>query len=215
MRTFTRLSILLGAAVFAQMAHADITYDILEAKVVFNTGESDDLTVGENGFELDFTANNIQLLVGDGAAISNDRNSATVTIIYTAVSDVEITGLELIFDGWVLGQAALGYTEFVENWDPNSGMSGGPLGSVAGVFTGAGLGGSDTPFVQVDFIEFNEGVFSYKVKKTFTLANLDGEDPASSLASLGKIEQNAIPEPATMAALAIGSLGLLARRRRK
>jgi hypothetical protein len=214
MRTFTRMSLIVGAAIFAQMAQAAISYNIIEAKVVFNTGESDELTVNENGNELDFSAGDLALLVGDGAATSNDRNAAVVTIVYTAVSDEEITGLELIFSGWAVGQAGVGYTEYVEGWNPDSQMSTGELGQVAGAQWGAGMGGADTPFTVSDFIQFEDGVFSYKVKKTFTLANLDS-DPASSFASLGLVEQNAVPEPATMGALAVGALGLLARRRRK
>jgi hypothetical protein len=206
------MSLIVGAAIFAQMAQAAISYNIIEAKVVFNTGESDDLTVSENGNELDFSAGDIALLVGDGAATSNDRNAAVVTIVYTAVSDEEITGLELIFSGWAVGQAGVGYSEYVEGW--NGEMATGELGQVSGTQWGAGMGGSDDPFVVTDFIEFEEGVFSYKVKKTFTLANLDS-NPESSFASLGLIEQNAVPEPATMGALAVGALGLLARRRRK
>lgn len=214
MRTLSRLSLIAGIAVFAQLASAELTYNVIEAEVVFDTGEVSALDVDTNGGEIDFSAGDLPLIVGDGAWTSSGRNSATVTIVYTVESDTLITGLELIFSGWVTGYGALGYTEYVENWDPESGVAGPELGSVEGAYFGGALGGSDTPFTNSEFIEFNEGVFSYKVKKTFTLANFDN-DPASSISSLSLVEQNAVPEPATMGALAVGALGLLARRRRK
>jgi len=214
MRTFTRLSLIAGAAIFTQMAHAAISYNIIEADIAFNTGEVSALDVDFNGNELDFSAGDVAMLIGDGAWTANGRNAAVVTIVYTAVSDELINGLDLIFSGWAVGQGGVGYTEYVERWDADSEMAGPALGQVAGAQWGAGMGGSDNPFTVSDFIEFEEGVFSYKVKKTFTLANLD-ENPASSFASLGLVEQNAVPEPATMGALAIGALGLMARRRRK
>lgn len=216
MRTFTRLSLLASAAVFAQLAHAEINYNIIEASVAFNNGDTSNLTVNQNGGELDFTAGDTALLVGDGAYTGSNHNAAVVTIIYTATSTERINNLELIFSGWASGNAAIGYTEYVEGWNPDTHTSTGELGFVSGARFGAGMGGSDTPFVVTDNISLNNntGVFSYKVKKTFTLANLD-RNPEDSFASLGTIEQNAVPEPATMGALAIGALGLLARRRRK
>lgn len=203
-----------AAAVFAQMASAELTYNILQAEVVFGNGDSDSLNVVMDGGEIDFSANNWPLLVGDGAT-ADGHNYAVITIVYTAQSDTEITGLELIFSGWATNFGAIGYTEYVENWDPNSGNAGPELASVEGAFFGSALGGSDVPFTQTDLLSFNEGVFSYKVKKTFTLANFDVDNPHLSLATIGLIEQNAVPEPATMGALAIGAMGLLARRRRK
>mgnify|MGYP006199054657 CR=1 FL=1 len=42
----------------------------------------------------------IAYTIGDGAWEANGRNAAVVTIVYTAVSDELITGLDLIFSGW-------------------------------------------------------------------------------------------------------------------
>ncbi|MEA2554217.1 MAG: motif [Fimbriimonadaceae bacterium] len=214
MRTFTRLSLVAGLAVFAQMASAALSYNVLDAKVVFNTGETSNLTVNTSGNSIDFTAGSIPLFVGDGAHTVNNRDAAVVTIIYTVESDKAISGLDLIFSGMAFNMAAVGYSELVEAWSA-SGGAGPIIASTDGVYTGAGLGGSNSPFTNSTSLTFANGpVFSYKVKKTFTLANLDS-NPAASFATLNLIEQNAVPEPATMGALAIGALGLLARRRRK
>jgi hypothetical protein len=214
MRTFTRLSLVAGIAVFAQMASATLSYNVLDASVVFNTGETSNLTVNTSGNTIDFTAGSIPLFVGDGAFTANGRNQATVTIIYTVTSTKPITGLDLIFSGQAFGSAAVGYSELVEKWSAGGG-AGSVIASTSGVYTGAGIGGSNSPFVNETPLNFDGGSqFSYKVKKTFTLANLDS-NPASSFASLQLVEQNAVPEPASMGALAMGALGLLARRRRK
>jgi len=208
------LSLVAGVAVFAQMASATLSYNVLNASVVFNTGETNNLTVNHVGNTIDFTAGTIPLFVGDGAHTANGRDAAVVTIIYTVTSDKPISGLDLIFSGTAFGQASVGYSELVEEWSQGGG-AGSIIAQTSGHYDGAGIGGSNSPFTNETALNFSQGgEFSYKVKKTFTLANLDS-NPASSFASLNLVEQNAVPEPASMGALAMGALGLLARRRRK
>jgi len=212
MRTFTRLSIIAGIAVLAQAAFATINYNVLTATVAYNNGDSNDLTVQTDGNAITFTSVP-PIGVGDGFWTGNGHAAGTVTIIYTVESDKALSGLDLIFTGSVLNKADVSYSELVEAWNPNSG-SGSVIASTSGDYKGAGLGGVDGGFSNETFLDFNGSVFSYKVKKTFTLTDLDS-NPAESVATIGFIEQNAVPEPASMGALAIGALGLLARRRRK
>lgn len=213
MRTFTRLSLIAGVAVFAQAAFATINYNVLEADVAYNNGDSNNLNVVTNGNSITFTSVP-PVGVGDGFWTGNGHAAATVTIIYTVTSDKCLTGLDLIFTGSATGAAEVGFTELVENWNPQSG-SGTVLASTSGVYKGGGLaGGTDGGFSNETGLDFGGCVFSYKVKKTFTLLDLSN-NPADSAATLNLVEQNAVPEPASMGALAIGALGLLARRRRK
>jgi len=213
MRTFTRLSLVLGLAVFAQMALAAIDYNVLTATVAYNDTHVENLSVLEDGNSITFNSSGT-IGVGDGYWTANGHSAATVTIIYTVTSDKALTGLGLLFSGSVENLGQVTYTELVENWDPNSG-SGAVVASTSGVYKGAGfVGGADGAFLNDSFLDFQGGLFSYKVKKTFTLLDFDN-NPNLSVATLGFVEQNAVPEPATMGALAIGALGLLARRRRK
>jgi len=213
MRTFTRLSLIAGVAVFAQAAFATINYNVLTATVAYNNGDTNNLTVNETGNSITFTSVP-PVGVGDGFWSGNQHAAATVTIIYTVTSDKPLTGLDLIFTGSANGAAAVNYSELVESWSPQGG-SGSVLASISGSQKGGGLsGGTDGGFTTENFMDFGGSVFSYKVKKTFTLLDLDN-NPSSSSATLNLVEQNAVPEPASMGALAIGALGLLARRRRK
>jgi len=204
------------------MANAAFTYDVLQASITYQDGHSSNLNWDDGGGSnsITFTAPTLGdaagvMGVGDGFFTGNTpgHTAADITIIYTVVSDVAINSIDLIFTGEVQNLGTVGYSELVESWSPGGG-SGSILASTSGLIKGAGFsGGADGEFTQETALNF-DGTFTYKVKKTFTLADLDA-NPQLSLAKIGLIEQNAVPEPASMGALAMGALGLLARRRRK
>jgi len=213
MRTLTRLSLIAGVAVLAQGAFAAINYNVLQADVTYQNGDVDTLNSQINGNSITFTGSSA-IGVGDGFFTGEGHTAATVTIIYTVTSDDCINGLDLIFTGQAFNLADVSYSELVKQWDPINGEGPGTLASVSGDYAGAGLGGSNSAFTNETFLGFNECSNSYLVKKTFTLTDLD-LNPNLSFATIGFVEQAAVPEPASMGALAIGAFGLLARRRRR
>lgn len=202
-----------AVATAAASAGAAINYNVLQATIGYNNGDSNSLDVNINGDTISFSSNPAMIVGAGGEA---GHLAAVITIIYTVESDKPLTGLDLMFGGQAFNRGDVSYTELVENWNANSG-SGTVIASTNGDYKGSGFqGGNDDPFTNDTFLDFKGSVFSYKVKKTFTLTDLDS-DPAggTSFATIGSIDQTAVPEPATMSALAIGALGLLARRRRK
>lgn len=186
----------------AVAAHAEINFSNIDATITFEDNSTFDLNVMQNGGTLDFSALDALMYVDN---VNADHTSATITIEYDATSDESINQLDLIFTGFTLGTGTVSYDESV--FDDGDNL----LDNANGVI------GGNNPFVQVDTLTF-DGQDSIHVVKNFTLdlnRQTDGISLGGSLASIGLIEQNAVPEPATMGALAMGALGLLARRRRK
>jgi hypothetical protein len=185
----------------AVAAHANLSYSNIDATITFEDSSTSNLTVLQHNNGLDIFAGNMPMYV---ASVNSAHTSATVTISYDATSTTPINEVDLMFSGMTLGLGTIGYSESVFDTSHNL------LSSTSGTISG------NNAFIQNDPLTFN-GVDAFHVEKTFTL-NLTGNQPGipqASLASLGIIQQNAVPEPASLGALAMGAMGLLARRRRK
>lgn len=185
----------------AVAAHANLSYSNIDATITFEDSSTSNLTVLQHNNGLDIFAGNMPMYV---ASVNSAHTSATVTISYDATSTTPINEVDLMFSGMTLGLGTIGYSESVFDTSHNL------LSTTSGTISG------NNAFIQNDPLTFN-GVDAFHVEKTFTL-NLTGNQPGipqASLASLGIIQQNAVPEPASLGALAMGAMGLLARRRRK
>ena len=209
MRTFIRLSLIPMVGLAAQAAHAAINYDVLQATISYNNGDTYNLVAKHP------TPLSIQF--GGGAVGQFEpagHDAAVITIIYTVTSTQALDQLKFNVIGGAFNLGQVDYSEIVEKWSPDSG-SGSILASYSGNFKGSGFaGGSDDSFNNFVTLNFTEPVFSYKVKKTFTLLDFDPVHLTSG-AGITQINQTSVPEPASMTALAIGGLALLAKRRKK
>ncbi len=190
----------------AAISSANLSYNNIVATITFDGTHTFNLNVNHYGSTIDFTAGSIPMYVD---SVHSTYKSAVINISYDVASQKAINGLGLVFTGFTLGSGAVGYSETVK--DPANTV----LASVSGTKSG------NSPFVESDFLSFGSGHTDYSVTKQFTLNTLTAaqfpglQGPNASLASVGLIEQNAVPEPATLGAVGVGFLGLLSRRRRK
>lgn len=188
----------------AAISSADLNYSNVMATITFNGTDTYNLKVMTNGNSIDFSALDIPMYVD---SVNSNYQNAQINISYDVTSDKGINGLELVFTGMTLGAGSVGYEELVEDKDGND------LDAVNGFLNG------NSVFVQSDALDFGGSYTEYSVTKTFNLNVLSNQQsgliPAASLASIGLIEQNAVPEPATLGAVGVGLFGILARRRRK
>jgi hypothetical protein len=195
------LSLALIAA--AAFSNAAINYNNIVATVTYDGGTAENLTVIQDGNSITFMPPPMMLVSSIGP-----HSSAVIDISYDVQTDVAINGINLIFTGLTMGDGQVGYSETVKN------NIGGVIASTGNLIFNAG------PFVHEELLGFGS-VMEYSVEKQFTLSlglenvDLNGVTPIYSAASIGLIEQNAVPEPATLGAVGVGLFGILARRRRK
>lgn len=203
-----RLAVIALGAVAAPAAFAQFTFSVVTASYSLQGGGVVNFSAFPNNTtgQIDFVPGNPAFKVGDSTGFP----SGTAAIIYNVTSTVAVTGIDLIFQGQVFDFGHIEFTEFAED-------SIGSLGSISGSVRGASFsGGANGSYTQTMTLNFSRPVFSFKVKKTFDMDISNQTLPSSSIASIGLIEQNmrTVPEPASMAALALG-IGAIAARRRK
>ena len=189
----------------AAISSANINYSNITATVTYNGGSAQDLTVLQDGNSITFLPPP-PMIVG----YTGGPTSAVINISYDVTSSKGINGLDLIFTGSTTGTGSIDFSESVFDGSQNL------IGSVSGTKSGTNGG-----FVEEDFLKFSNGAeTSYSVTKEFDLNTSNLQQFGISLnpnntASIGLIEQNAVPEPVTLGAVGVGLFGLLARKRRK
>ena len=148
------------------------------------------------------------ILVGDGTSFTNGAFTATYSIAPNSGPAGQLTGFNFIVAGFVQGNAQIQWQKkVVRNSDDAI------LYNDAGTISGAGFGGSDGSFSQNIFVTLNQPADDVTVYENFTLF-VTGAAPGLDTASLLLVEQDWVPEPASMLALGVGLAGLVGLRRR-
>lgn len=155
------------------------------------------------------TANAVPpILVGNGTAFTNATFTGIYSISPQAGNNTLLTGFNFVIDGFVFGQALITWHKKVVRNSDNAILYNG-----SGVFAGSGFGGSDGAFSVTIPVTLAQPANDVTVYETFLLFVLP-TNPVST-AALAFVEQDWVPEPASMLALGSGLVSLLALRRRK
>jgi hypothetical protein len=147
------------------------------------------------------------IFVGDGTGFAYGSFTGVYEITPTSPNTPPLTGFSFVISGIVWGNAQIIWVKKVVD-NPTNNI----LYLQSGVINGAGYGGSNGPFSILLPSTLSTPSNDVTVYETFILLT-DGQP--TSWAALGFVEQDWVPEPASLLALGAGLGGLLLRRRRK
>lgn len=201
MRTFGRIALVCGAMLSMSVAQATFFTNF-----VFSGSLSAGISETNLGNSISFTIPNAA--VGDPGLAST--RSGGFTIQYDAFGGaftgdvIQINSTSL---GAILGSGVIVFTEDIFALDNNGNELGSPIGHVTQILDAESPSWSST-------LNFSAPAENIRAKKSFTLLAPDSLDPAVvDYASVQLVNQNLVPEPASLAALGIGALALIRRRR--